>query len=380
MRRFTSLVVGTSFGLLCAVAACSSPSSGSGPVSLEQLPAQYATKICESLAPCCQANGTPYSGATCQQTAQAALSATITKLNKATVVYNASAAGACLDAYASTLRGCSETAIDSQALVTACNAVFTGTLPAGAVCTLSEECLKPAGGQAYCNIDTVASTGSGGASGASSGGSSGGGSGGAMGTCVQEVPSPHGKAGDACAGDCTATTSSVGCSGSAVPGTDTAATALCYRNEGLYCATSAPTTGTPAITQVCRPIGAIGSACSGNGCVDGAFCNAGTCAAQYDSGTCGAGFSDACSSKSYCDYANAYLCVPRLADGAACTSGDTCLSNYCQYPADSSSSGGTSPPAGGGGGGGGGAGLVMRQGVCVKETFATPKVCAGNLD
>jgi hypothetical protein len=360
---------------LYVVAACSSPAGGaaSGPISIEQLPAQFAAKICQSLGPCCQANGTPYDSATCQQTAQAALTVSTAKLNKATVKYNASAASACIDAYASAIARCSE--VDFASVLTACDAVFTGTLPAGAACSVDEECATPPGGSASCATSSVAPSGNGGASGASSGDL-----GGATRSCVQRAPAPHGKAGDACAGDCTLAASGIGCS-SLPPsaGVGPTLTTLCYRDEGLYCGANSLLHGstTPA-ASACAPIAAIGSPCTANGCVDGAFCNAGTCAAQYDSGPCGAGASDACSRKSYCDYANGYLCLPRLAEGAACTSGSTCQSDYCQYPAAGSSSGGASPPASGGSGG---AGPVVSKGVCAKlTTFASPQACMGQLD
>ena len=366
MIRFSVVVV-----LVGLLAGCSGKSSqgASAPIPLDQLPARLATVWCDSLSPCCQADGIPYDRATCVRTAEENLTDSVNKLNRSTIKYDANVAGRCLDAYASVLGSCSDS--ESSTISTACDDLFAGTLPAGAACSSSNECAHPVGASAYCDIS---SSGAGPSSGGSSG--AGGNTSTPMGTCVLELPAPHGKAGEACAGNCTVTSDSSSCSGAPSGPGGNGSTAMCYRNEGLYCA-RAVVTGTVAIDSMCEPIAAIGQPCSDSGgCAAGTFCNAGTCSAQYSSGPCGqVGTFDACASDAYCDL-TAQQCISKSPDGAACSESTSCASGHCELPDSTPSAG-----AGGSGGvGGSGGGTGAPQGVCAERRIASETTCMGGVN
>jgi hypothetical protein len=147
---------------------------------------------------------------------------------------------------------------------------------------------------------------------------------GVAGVCAAQAPmEPHGKAGDACLGDCRVYGSSTSCS--AIDSID-GVTPFCYRAEGLYCSYPG---------KICTKLGNVGDVCSGDGCVSGAYCNGRTCAAQTDSGPCMTG-QDACTAKSYC---NGTQCTAKKADGALCSLPDECVTNECATADDGNSTG-----------------------------------------
>ncbi|HEX7451155.1 MAG TPA: hypothetical protein VF294_02680, partial [Polyangiaceae bacterium] len=108
-------------------------------------------------------------------------------------------------------------------------------------------------------------------------------------------------------------------------------------------------------TQVCTPLAQVGKACELGGCVTGAFCDAGTCAAQRDSGSCSDG-PEACSAHSYCEFTTGQ-CTPKKAAGAVCNESSDCLSDDCSASAS-----------------------ATGQSTCAVSGAASLMSCAGNLN
>lgn len=335
VASFRKTVSATACAAVASILACSGSTvgtAGSQPISITELPTQFADEICDRLGPCCHAVSFAYEGGSCRGTLAATFSESLSKIDPAHAAYDPNAARRCLDAFDGVVQECGS--FDSPAIQAACALVFVGKLSPGAACNSDDECAQPAEGSAYCDL-------------------------GATGRCVVQAGPPHGKAGEPCMGDCFVTGDDSACSGIA-PSAGGSATALCFHGDGLHCAAS-------ATVPVCKPIAAIGEACTDSGgCAEGTFCNAGICAATYDSGPCGTAY-DACSSQSYCDDSTG-LCTAKSADGAACPSNITCASGSCNFP------GGVPPqsqPAGGGG--------VATLGTCGAAHPISEAMCRGNL-
>ena len=316
--RFTKLVVAVS---LCALGAMSGGCSGkntssSAAVPLDQFSTRFGTAYCDSIAPCCSAASLAYDSATCKQTATAFFQAYVADNNGKT--YDAAAAGRCLDAVEEALRACQK--FEDQTTGAACANLFVGSIPVGGACKDDTDCAN--GGS--CGSDPNNS-------------------GGGLVCLAQAGTTTHAKAGEGCNGNCTSSDGVTECSGSAVGSSGVAG--ICYASDGLYCSQ----------TQVCTPLAQIGEACESGGCVTGAFCDAGTCAAQRDSGSC-SDAQDACSANSFCDITSGQ-CTPKKAAGAVCNQSSDCLSDECSASAS-----------------------ATGQSTCAASGAASLMSCAGNLN
>jgi hypothetical protein len=382
--RLGATVAWVGLGMLTVADGCSDTSNGTSPglIARQKLLAQFAEKICDHLAPCCQANGTAYDSTSCRREAEASLLKRNVAVSSAWVDYDARAAQQCLDAYVGSLPACSVEVdwgalpLDSpttlpSAVMAACDSVLTGSLPAATRCNSSEECARPTEGTAYCDLGYFGS-----------------------GTCVVlTVAAPRAKAGGACAGECSATGSGV-CYGPAVDA-DNPVISLCYGDDSLYCGFISPSEGSVCLPagaigqpcgngrcvagaicspdEVCVALSVIGEACSGTGaCVSGAFCDDGICASPRDVGPCGTILAGgevavdryACTSNSFCDVLTAN-CTPKKSDGAPCSQSDSCL-GFCRSAGDV--------------GGAGAANGAVNQATCAKRTVPSQRACAGELE
>jgi hypothetical protein len=237
------------------------------------------------------------------------------------VLYDANAAGTCLQTVAQFARGCDATA--EQGVDSTCRKLLVGTLPRGSACTSTQECAPDAGTASFCSglfyDDRVVS---------------------GTGECAAMTdPSvTHGQAGDECVDTCDGTTPG-GCiiadnsHPNAVP---------CFMSDGLYC---------PGAGLTCQPLLQLGQSCSRRSCIVGAFCDSGTCALQRSSGPCQRG-ADNCSSDSFC---NAGQCELKRPLGSSCQSPEWCQVNQC-VP-----------------------GQTDNSATCGTNSLANDKACTGNL-
>jgi hypothetical protein len=298
------------------------------PVERDQFIPLLVTTFCDRVAQCCQTAGLAYDGALCRETVEPSLSARLGSTPAAH--YDSIVAGRCRDAYASSLRDCEN--VNLRSFVGVCNDVFTGDLPAGASCTQNSDCARPAQGSAYCIFTFLTAAG---------------GTGSPMGIC--SVDAQHAKAGERCSGICPLGTFG-GCAQS------DPAFKLCYEQDGLFCSYDSTTD-----SLSCKPIARVGEKCMIVGCAAGAFCEAGICTPQHETGSCGMNL-DACSANSYCDMtyftegaAPASQCLPKQSIGGRCAGPIQCLSGECDE----------GPPT------------DPTNGVCVKRPVVTPEACAG---
>jgi hypothetical protein len=311
--RIWSLPMRSALCLLIAGVSCGgSNSATSGPPgaggSFGAIPeSDYAqtaaSSFCAAIGACCESHAIPFDAATCEQNTRAGITANIARNSALRVNYDANAAGACVSALTNAAQTCtfSGDAASLNARFNDCGQVFVGELSPGQPCSDPSECT---GVLADCG----------------------------EGACTAAV---HGAAGQGCLGSCVAD------SCTPTPGAPTQpvdSAVWCFADEGLYCS--------PAFA--CTAFAAIGQPCSAGGCVDGAFCNAGVCAAEHSTGSCAAA-SDACSSQSYCD-ASAQ-CQLKHPSGAVCAGSVECESDNCA--------------------------LSGGQGTCATTTIAQPQTCAG---
>ncbi len=323
--RFSKLVVAVS---VCALGAlgggCSGSSSSDGaapPISLDQYPQAYANAVCDTIAPCCKSANVTYEETGCKSAATDQWTQEIARSSAAHTKYDADAAGRCIAAIKKVVASC-KSAVDHSTAV--CNDVFVGTIAVGGACTSRDDCAAPGTcEQDPNNFDFNA-----------------------PGICTAPdsgSATAHAKAGELCSSSCDDRGGdTVSCGGFAGGPTSGPASGTCYASDGVFCAFE---------TQVCAPFGKIGDACSvqEQGCVTGAYCNDGTCAAQVDSGSCDLA-PDACSSKSYCDLGQ---CFAKKQDHFGCTTDSECVSGVC---ADNGSTG---------------------QASCGVPSLATPELCSG---
>ncbi|MBK9000045.1 MAG: hypothetical protein IPM35_30370 [Myxococcales bacterium] len=265
----------------CSSSGTSPGPTSSGPISLQDFPDAYANTLCDNLASCCTQSGYPYDANKCKAVVKGFVGLFGGLVDKGTVKYDASAAGACMGQVPAYAKGCLQGSLDSAA----CESVFVGTVPQGGTCTQSAECVAPPGGDADCD----------------------------QGKCVEEK---RGLAGDACGWTCTEQGSSTSCSG-----TSGDSNTRCFTNDGLYCESSSNT---------CKQRVAIGAGpCdSAASCVDGAFCQSQTCTAQKAVGEACTDH-DECTSSAYCEQ----TCLTKKPLGAACTddfADEECADGACE--------------------------------------------------
>lgn len=282
----------------------STSGTGSGPVPKSEFPARFESAVCDNIGSCCKSAGYKYDANSCKNAIASSIGQIFSSNN---TVYNAAAAGDCLDSVSAAFSSCK--GFDSVSAAS-CQQVFTGTQPAGSPCTSSTECKPVADADVYCDRPL-----------------GGGGQGGsAQGTCTVK---PRGNKGDGCDETCTENGNVTSCSSSGGGGTGgsggapAGGNATCYTNEGLYCDGN----------HVCAALIPIGQPCVDySGCVDGAYCESGVCTAkQAAGGPCT--YSDACKDGTYCAQATpgaSGTCANKKADGASCTSFDECQGGDCQ--------------------------------------------------
>lgn len=232
---------------------------------IDQLASRVASAVCDNISGCCQTASFAFDESGCKQYVITQIQKDIAENTRPSIHYDASAAGRCVAAYASVAKSC----VFEDEDLAACDAMFVGTLPAGAACMESTECAGASGGQGFCDFSTVDSTTT-------------------TGVCAAENGSaPHGKQGDACIGSC----SGSDCSGGSTGTSDTTVLTICYASDGLYCSSS----------NVCQPVLALGESCqSGDMCQTGAYCDS-----------------------------TQRLCAPALPNGASCGSSADCASTHC---------------------------------------------------
>lgn len=247
--------------VVCAqLASCRKSGGAAAPVSRADLPAELAAAACDALAPCCQQAGATFDAAACISAATARLTIAFDQqYGSPNVTYDPQVAGDCIAEISSAAFCGAAPAFD------ACRDAFAGTLPPGAACSRAAECAPPARGLADCDL--------------------------ANGVCVQQATaaaSPHGKAGDPCAGTCVGNN----CTTLVVPepSPGSAPKPWCYRSEGLACGS----------TMVCVPLAPKGAACWGFGCEEGSYCEFGS-----------------------------NVCVATKANGQHCNSPYECQSGFC---------------------------------------------------
>jgi hypothetical protein len=221
------------------LAGCGKSGGAPARVSRDDLPTVLARAACDALGTCCQQVGATFDVAVCRAAGSARLRQELDhQYGGPNVTYDPQVAGDCI-AEISSATFCGADA--NSPWFDACRSAFVGTLPPGATCTKAAECARPAQGLADCDL--------------------------ARGVCVQQATasaSPHGKAGDPCAGTCF----DDNCVTLAVPepGPGSAPTPWCYRDEGLACSS----------TNVCVPLLAKGAACSTAPCKAGLYCDFGS--------------------------------------------------------------------------------------------------------
>jgi hypothetical protein len=276
---------------LCAflggiVAACSS--GGDGGAATQDA---FITSFCDLVKPCCAQAKLRTDGAVCRSFASAVAGSG----------YDAAAGEACLNdmrAAQGSATFCSDFGNSPS-----CERVFPnsggntgGTKPPGATCSSDDECAPSSEGR----VDCASSFGSGGAE---------------VRKCQVLVA---GKEGDT---PCGATRDGNTTFYSSWDGDIPARAFICDVANGLRCDDK----------QVCSKIPAVGQPCSGFGsfsCVEGAYCSSGTCVARKNPGEACDFSSSECVETAYCD-STSKKCVAKLADGAACTRSEVCLSRSC---------------------------------------------------
>lgn len=230
--------------VVCAqLAGCGKSGGAAAPVSRDDLPTVLAKAACDALGTCCQQAGVTFDAAACVSAGRARLQQELDQqYSGPNVSYDPQAAGDCI-AEISSATFCD--AARKTPTFDACRNAFVGMLPPGAPCSSAAECARPAQGQADCDLARG-------------------------GLCVQQTTaaaSPHGKAGDRCAGTCIDN----GCATLVVPerSPGSAPTPWCYRDEGLACSSM----------LACVPLLAKGAPCSGFVCEAGLYC-------AFSSGVC----------------------------------------------------------------------------------------------
>ena len=258
-------------------------SSSATPVPADQFVSAFVDAVCDNLGPCCQKSGLKYDAAGCKAVGMEEFASDF-KPDLPNTLYDAAAAGKCVAAVKNAATTCS----DFDGIDELCSRILKGTLPEGATCTEDEECAAPANGRADCDYAIDAQNGK----------------------CVVQA---RGKLGEGCSDTCTESASSISCSGGS-GGASSSGNATCYTNDGVYC------------DGTCTPVIPLGGACEYEGCVTGAFCNQGKCAAIPGAGSaCANGYD--CAEGHYCD--EKQICQKQKALGQPCASSDECSTNEC---------------------------------------------------
>lgn len=296
-ERAASLVALAS---LLALAGCTSSSGGAAPsVPRDRYLVEFTAAICEPIGPCCVDAGYGYDVAKCKASLATGLRQAVDDLTRD---YDAALAGRCLELARTAAGACFEGG--PLAALQACDRILVPTLAPGTTCVSSAQCAVPADAdRAICSD----------------------------GKCVAV---PRGKRGDACGGTCRASASggSECWSSSSASGPVT-----CWTEDGLFCGPDG----------ACRPLAALGAACTHGACIPTAYCAAdGKCASLGGPGAPCPAY-DSCLAGLYC--AADSRCGAVKPVGAACVDRAECESGRCD----------------------------AKTGECAAETILTADLCGG---
>jgi hypothetical protein len=126
--------LGWCFGVaLCCLAACAGSNDDEDDddsIAREDMPAAYASGMCEALSVCCESLGQPMSVADCREF----IEPNIANQNDPALSYDGQAAAACLAAGTSAYRQCSTPS------ASVCERVWAGSLENGAACESNRDC------------------------------------------------------------------------------------------------------------------------------------------------------------------------------------------------------------------------------------------------
>jgi len=305
-----------SVSIAFAVVACTAGGSGGGVnggggSGSSASSSDFISSYCKVVGQCCGTQGLPSDGSQC--------TALYTALEGSST-YDSNAGSSCLSAVNSVANGDPMWCVKStqNTLNDACKNVFkkpgsaSGVAPGGACMTDSDCADGPPGSKVVCN-ETFSNNAT---------------------TSACQVQTP-GKLGDS---PCIATivsnadgstsTYGVGSSGSSEGGVPSTGF-TCAQTDGLFCNSS---------TLKCTTLGKAGDNCSGDEtCSAGNFCSfSGSggekCAPRVAIGGDCSMSSQSCADGAYCDMTSK-KCTAQLADGAACTTSDSCKSRNCNNKA-----------------------------------------------
>lgn len=199
------------------------------------------------MGPCCEHAQYGFDQDYCREWAAQELNGVIPRSDRNAVVYDETAAGACIAAVARTVRSCK----DLGQIDDACAGVYIGKLEEGDQCQINAECAVP-GGDVWCmdrDMDGIA-----------------------------QCADVRGSAGDSCFETCVEDGDEGLCSGNSLMRGE----ATCYLNDGLYCHEELG----------CTPVHAIGDTCELDTCAMEAYCDNGTCVARKSAGQSCTGYDD----------------------------------------------------------------------------------------
>jgi hypothetical protein len=264
----------------------------SAPVAAADFSQTFALDFCK-IGPCCQNAGFSFGPKSCEDTVKTIMDAAIqARLSEPGVVFDATAAGACADAYRALVVACNDQSLEDAAN-TACQNVFRGTVPEGGACMNDDAC-APVPGVEYMECDN--------------------------GICTRGdvgVTDIRAALGEPCSETCeTDNSGGSGCqtSGSANP--SQSAAGACFKNDGLYCNDA----------FVCAALPKLGERCPEYLCEADTYCNGSICVAGIATGPCPD--YDECLHTSYCDDTT-QMCTPLKANGTTCNYDGECSSGTC---------------------------------------------------
>lgn len=334
---------------ILALAACGGDDGGpsGGPVTLDELPDAYTGVLCDRIAECSILGGYIFTQLACADLAYEFRNGSLVELEQGiedgTIVYDADAMGACLDALATA--SCEDLALNSFDGLPGCEGAIAGQIAEGDACSLNLECAsglycdtglacpgtceaRLAEGAACADLDGECATGL---------------------SCTNQVCTAPPGLGD----ECTDLSCGLGTQCSEASMTCVAITHdagegdACDPVEGVMCAGALACVGEAVDAFVCRPRVAVGAACFPgipNPCVADALCSSteagteGVCEALPGAGQpCREGgslFDRDCKGSAVCDD-DTGMCVARIDNGDACTIDVECVNGCdvtCQDP------------------------------------------------
>ncbi|HVY30107.1 MAG TPA: hypothetical protein VHB79_26300 [Polyangiaceae bacterium] len=274
MRVLTWL--GASVVLSCVLGACGKTSGGSSgsehedfsDVTRQTIAPRAAQIICESFGTCCENAMHSFDVPGCTTSLGKELETELGDEQSPKSVFDPAAAARCLTDLRDNAR-CGQPEHSDT-----CEHIFAGTVAPGGVCTDSNDCKAPEGGDAYCEHGLQGDVSS------------------EQGVCTVQQPPERAKLGDACSLTCSDTF----CEESPAPaagGPAPTSNAACYRADGLFCDAD----------YKCRGLLPLGTVCEA---------------------------SDECMGDSFCDPQQS-VCSERKPNGASCESDSQCVGRDCAY-------------------------------------------------